>query len=51
MPIFQSGSDWDNSPTVVNGASDLFVKVLEEKGIHSRAIFELKNYPEISVLG
>jgi len=36
---FQSGENWDDSPIVVNGASDLFVKVLEEKGKHSRAIF------------
>ena len=42
---FQSGSDWDNSPIVVNGASDLFVKVLEEKGIHSRAIFGVEKLP------
>ena len=42
---FQSGSDWDDSPTVVNGASDLFVKVLEEKGTHSRAIFGVEKLP------
>ena len=42
---FQSGKDWDDSPIVVNGASDLFVKVLEEKGIHSRAIFGVEKLP------
>ena len=42
---FQSGTDWDNSPIVVNGASDLFVKVLEEKGKHSRAIFGVEKLP------
>ncbi len=36
---FQSGENWDDSPKVVNGASDLFVKILGEKGEHSRAIF------------
>lgn len=42
---FQSGEDWDDSPIVVNGASDLFVKVLEEKGNHSRAIFGVEKLP------
>ena len=42
---FQSGMDWDDSPIVVNGASDLFVKVLEEKGTHSRAIFGVDKLP------
>ena len=43
---FQAGTDWDDSPIVVNGASDLFVKVLEEKGIHSRAIFGVEKLPK-----
>jgi enamine deaminase RidA (YjgF/YER057c/UK114 family) len=42
---FQSGKDWDDSPIVVNGASDLFVKILEEKGKHSRAIFGVEKLP------
>lgn len=42
---FQSGTDWDDSPIVVNGASDLFVKVLEAKGKHSRAIFGVEKLP------
>lgn len=42
---FQSGDDWDDSPKVVNGASDLFVKVLGDKGIHSRAIFGVDRLP------
>ena len=36
---FQAGENWDESPAIINGASDLFVNVLEEKGTHSRAIF------------
>ena len=36
---FQAGENWDDSPIVVNGAPDLFVKVLEDRGKHSRAIF------------
>ncbi len=42
---FQSAEHWDDSPIVVNGASDLFVKVLEEKGKHSRAIFGVEKLP------
>ena len=42
---FQSGTGWDDSPIVVNGASDLFVKVLEDKGKHSRAIFGVEKLP------
>lgn len=42
---FQSGGNWDDSPIVVNGASDLFVKVLNEKGKHSRAIFGVDKLP------
>ncbi len=42
---FQSGDDWDDSPIIVNGASDVFVNVLEEKGKHSRAIFGVDKLP------
>ncbi len=42
---FQSGENWDESPTIVNGASDLFVTVLGEKGTHSRAIFGVEKLP------
>ena len=42
---FQSGADWDDSPIIVNGASDLFVNILGAKGIHSRAIFGVANLP------
>ena len=42
---FQSGENWDDSPIVVNGASDLFVKVLNDKGVPSRAIFGVEKLP------
>ena len=48
---FQSGSNWDDSPFVVNGASDLFVKVLEDKGKHSRAIFGVEKLPRNFCVG
>ena len=42
---FQSGVNWDDSPVVVDGASDLFVNVLGKKGTHSRAIFGVEKLP------
>lgn len=48
---FQAGEGWDDSPIVVNGASDLFVKVLEEKGRHSRAIFGVEKLPRNFCVG
>jgi enamine deaminase RidA (YjgF/YER057c/UK114 family) len=48
---FQSSADWDDSPIVVNGASDLFVKVLDDKGKHSRAIFGVEKLPRNFCVG
>ena len=48
---FQSGEHWDESPLVVNGASDLFVNVLEAKGTHSRAIFGVDKLPRNFCVG
>ena len=42
---YQSSKNWDDSPIVVNGASDLFVSILKEKGTHSRAIFGVEKLP------
>lgn len=42
---FQASQHWDESPEVVNGASNLFVNVLKEKGVHSRAIFGVHQLP------
>ncbi|CAN5214138.1 RidA family protein [soil metagenome] len=42
---YQAGKDWDDSPSVVNGASDLFVKVLGNKGTHTRSIFGVERLP------
>ena len=42
---FQSGRSWDESPEVVNGASDLFVDILGDEGTHSRAIFGVESLP------
>ena len=42
---FQTGENWDDSPIIANGASDLFVNVLGDKGTHSRAIFGVDSLP------
>jgi enamine deaminase RidA (YjgF/YER057c/UK114 family) len=42
---FQAGDNWDDSPKIANGASDLFVNVLGERGHHSRAIFGVEKLP------
>ena len=42
---FQAAAGWDDSPKVVNGASELFVNVLGESGKHSRAIFGVEKLP------
>jgi enamine deaminase RidA (YjgF/YER057c/UK114 family) len=42
---FQAAADWDDSPKIVDGASDLFVNVLGDKGKHSRAIFGVEKLP------
>ncbi len=43
---FQSMVDWDDSPKIANGASDLFVNTLGEQGQHSRAIFGVQSLPK-----
>ena len=48
---FQADNGWDDSPLVVNGASDLFVKALGEKGTHSRAIFGVDHLPRNFCVG
>lgn len=40
-----SAGNWDDGPKIVNGASDLFVNLLGEKGRHSRAIFGVADLP------
>ena len=42
---YQATDDWDEGPKLVDGASDLFVNVLGEKGKHSRAIFGVHKLP------
>ncbi len=48
---YQAAKTWDEAPKVVNGASDLFVQILGEKGIHSRAIFGVQQLPRHFCVG
>ncbi len=42
---YQSGKQWDEAPKVVDGASQIFTKILGTKGTHSRAIFGVDKLP------
>lgn len=48
---YQAVEGWDEAPQVVNGASDLFVKVLGDKGRHSRSIFGAHMLPRNFCVG
>jgi len=48
---FLAHNEWDDSPKIVNGASDIFVNVLEAKGTHSRAIFGVDSLPRNFCVG
>lgn len=48
---FQAGNKWDDSPIIANGASDLFSKILEDKGKHTRAIFGVEKLPRNFCVG
>ena len=42
---------WDEAPKVANGASELFTKVLGERGIHTRGIYGIDNLARNFSLG
>lgn len=48
---YQAHGNWDDGPVIANGASDLFVKVLGDKGIHTRAIFGVDKLPRNFCVG
>ena len=48
---FQSTRNWDDSPTVVDGASNLFVNTLGNQGTHTRAIFGVDRLPRNFCVG
>lgn len=43
---FQATAEWDEGPRLADGASDLFVQILADKGRHSRAIFGVERLPK-----
>lgn len=48
---YVSTGDWDDAPKVANGASDLFVHVLGERGHHSRSIVGASDLPRDFCVG
>lgn len=48
---FQSGENWDDAPIVADGASDVFINILGDKGRHSRAIFGVEKLPRNFCVG
>ena len=48
---YQASGDFDDAPKVVNGASDLFLKILGEQGQHSRAIFGVERLSKNFCIG
>ena len=42
---YRAAPDWDESPEVVDGASDLLMRVLADRGVHTRAIFGVADLP------
>ncbi len=49
--FYQPAHAWDDAPIVANGASDLFVEVLQEAGLHSRAILGVAQLPRNFAVG
>lgn len=48
---FQAAPDWDDSPQVIDGVSDLLVQVLGERGRHTRAILGVERLPRNFCVG
>ena len=43
---YQAADNWDDGPTVANGASDLFLEVLGQRGEHTRTIAGVHKLPK-----
>jgi enamine deaminase RidA (YjgF/YER057c/UK114 family) len=48
---YQATDGWDDSPLVINGASDLFLAVLGDAGKHTRAILGVHSLPRNFAVG
>ncbi len=43
---YQASDDWDEGPRVADGASDLFLEILGDKGVHTRGICSIHKLPK-----
>lgn len=48
---YRCAADWDEAPLVANAASEVFIKALGTKGIHSRALFGVQALPRSFSVG
>lgn len=48
---YAADGEWNESPTIADGASDLFLEVLGDKGRHTRALFGVERLPGFACVG
>ena len=48
---YRAVEDWDDAPKVINGASDMFLKVMGDAGKHSRSIMGVYSLPRNFAVG
>ena len=48
---YQSTEDWDDGPAVADGASKLFINILQDRGQHTRSIFGVFRLPRNFCIG
>jgi hypothetical protein len=48
---YRATDDWDHAPAITDTASDLFIKSLGPKGLHSRTIFGVQSLPRNFCVG
>ncbi len=48
---YQQSQNWDEGPKVADGASELFVTILESRGLHTRSICGVQNLPKNFCVG
>lgn len=49
--VYRSVDIWDDAPKVADGASELFINVLGNKGNHTRSIFGVSHLPKNFCVG
>lgn len=48
---YAADGEWNDSPTIADGASDLFLEILGDKGKHTRALFGVERLPSFACVG